>query len=408
MNREERVAALFPAAPRAEPLIGAEVELLARDADTGMVARLDGSLGAWLRDGVARNKWHEATPAKGARRYVLTGGGTITLEPGGQLEYSSPPFPTPRTLIEQLQSVLSALCESALESGVLLQAVGIDPLHPIAEVPLQLEVPRYLQMDEYFRAVGSGSGAGARMMRQTAAIQVNVDPAFDSVRTWDVLQRAAPVLTALFANSRMYEGRDSGYASYRAYTWTELDPGRTGIIEPSARAYLQFALDARCIADAPAYRPFRDLADATDADWVLHLSTLFPEVRPKGYLEVRSMDVIPLESIAAPVLTVAAIAWDDHVLSAVSEELPAADRAALVRAARHGLADPEMAARADALTRVVLSACTRAGSTFASPADVQALSGWLEQSVAAGRASLEDHFIRDDHVADDPLASLGK
>src|SRR5690606_38584295 len=113
----------------------------------------------------------------------------------------------------------------AAAAGITLESIGMDPAHSLRESPLQLHADRYARMDEYLHSIGD---AGARMMRQTAAIQVSIDPAHDAALTWRVLNRAAPVLTALFANSRTYNGEDSGYASYRAQAWRDLDPGRTG------------------------------------------------------------------------------------------------------------------------------------------------------------------------------------
>lgn len=384
--------------------IGAEVELLVRDAHTGAIARLDGAMGEWLRVAAASGAWTSQASSKGAPKYCLPNGGTITLEPGGQMELSSAPHRTPRALVEAIHTSVSDLEWGAADFGLVLNAVGIDPVHSLAETPLQLTAERYTRMDRYFSAI---SPSGARMMRQTAALQVSVDAAHDPVLCWNALNRAAPAFTALFANSRMYEGRDSGYASYRAQMWRELDPSRTGVI-PDAAGYDAFAKRARSMADAPAYRAFDELDNATDADWDLHLSTLFPEIRPKKYFEVRCIDSIPVRYVAAPILLVASLAWDLEMLEASAKFLPEVNEARLLRAARDGMRDESLAEEARELVRLTVAACDQRGADFASAADITALTDWLDRSLASGGAPFEHDLVRNDHVPDDAVAGLGK
>lgn len=408
---------LFPTTRSALPLIGAEVELLAFDAETRDVSRLDGRLGAWLRAAAASGAWTSENSTKGAPKYHLPEGGCITLEPGGQVEYSSVPRATPRALIDELHTVLHPLTASAHEHGITLHAVGIDPVHALEAVPLQLHGERYARMDAYLRTIGD---AGPRMMRQTAAIQVSVNVAHDPARTWRVLNRAAPVLTALFANSRRYAGRFTRYASYRAQAWRELDGTRTGVIETGSdadgdrglneivAAYTDFATCARVIADAPHYRPFNELSNATSSDFAHHLTTLFPEVRPNRYYEVRCMDSIPIPFVAAPILLVAALAWDEETMAAAGELLDVAYNDLLLTAARDGMSDPQLRIVAHELVSLAVEACERAGASFASSEDVEALRAWLQRSLAPRGAPFEDDFVGNDHVADDAVAGLGK
>ncbi|MEO5509557.1 MAG: glutamate-cysteine ligase family protein [Longimicrobiales bacterium] len=339
-----------------EPRIGAELELLAVDADSGAVSRLDGRLGTWLSSVAETNGWRSEDSTKGAPKYFLPNGAAVTLEPGGQVEYSSTPHNSTASLISDLQQSAALLLETAAAHGITLAAVGIDPRHALDEVPLQLTGGRYSRMDRYFRTIGE---AGPRMMRQTASLQINIDPAYDPLMTWSVLNRAAPVLTAMFANSREYAGKDTGCASYRALTWCELDPDRTGVFDGSgdpALEYAEFALNAPLIGDAAPYSRFRDDPRAGDEDlWEYHVSTLFPEVRPKGYYELRCIDAVPLESIEDPITLIAALVWNEGALRDADALLPPADRDALVRAARFGLDDQTLKELATGLERIASS-----------------------------------------------------
>jgi glutamate--cysteine ligase len=394
---------LFPREPAAKPMIGAEVELLAFDVDTRCVSRLDGRLGAWLRDSADRDGWRAAGSTKDAPLYHLPDGMTLTLEPGGQIEFSSPPHASTAALIAQLQHTGEQLTRRAHAFGIELHSVGIDPFHDLADAPLQLDGSRYARMDRYFATIGN---AGARMMRQTAALQLSVDAAHDPALTWSVLNRAAPVLTALFANSRIYNGRDSGYASCRARQWRELDDRRTGVFhEPDAVAeYARFALDAPFIGDSAPYPSFRERA--RDDGWEYHVSTLFPEVRPKGYYEVRCMDAIPIAALAAPVALISAIAWDQAALQEADALLPVAYETSLERAARCGMSDRTVRALAEQLVAIASEACVRMAAENDAAVDV--LRDWLAQSLAAGRPALEDDLVGDDHVADHTIARLGE
>jgi glutamate--cysteine ligase len=375
----------FPAAPVEAPRIGAEIEFLARETSTGRVALLEGPLGEWLKSLNRRNGWIAANAAGVSPRFLSREEGALTLEPGGQLEYSAPPFTTVSDLIDHLDAVASFLTADASAAGLTLDSVGIDPLHRIEDVPLQLHGSRYDNMHAYLSAV---SDAGPRMMRQTAALQVNVDPVQDPILTWSVLNRAIPVLTALFATSHLYGGRETGYASYRAFTWRQLDASRTGVIaamqgvtaEEASHAYARFALDAPCIFDAPDFRAFRDVPNTTEADWRAHLTTLFPEVRPKMYYEVRCIDAVPPSYYAAPLVMIWALCSDAEVLRAADGLLPEVNEQALMRAAQAGLDDGALHRQAAMLTQLVLDAGRRAGEGLARRAHMDVLEKWWDQS----------------------------
>ena len=357
----------LPSQPPEVPRIGAEVEFIVRDRTTGRVPPLDGVLGEWLE------------------RVAQQFDGAITVEPGGQVEYSSPPFASASDLVDHLRDVSSWLIAHAAGSGLGLESTGIDAVTALEDVPLQLHGARYDNMHAYLSSIGE---AGPRMMRQTAALQISIDPSHDPAMTWSVLNRAAPVLTALFANSRIYAGSDTGHASYRAQSWRTLDPSRTGVIGAAAATdsakiaadYARFALDARCIFDAPAFRPFREIPGATEESWRAHLTTLFPEVRPKQYYEVRCIDALDPRWYAAPLVLVWVLCRDRDVLQAADRLLPAVTDEALRRAALAGLDDAALHDLAAALVTLVLDAGRRAGEDLAQRAHLDVLETWWGQS----------------------------
>ena len=161
--------------------------------------------------------------------------------------------------------------------------------------------------------------AGARMMRQTASFQVNLDFDDEPWLRWRVLNAAAPYVVAMFANSSVYAGADTGCVSARAQVWRALDPdAHRPSLERRRRSttYLDFALGAPALLlptrrrRAPALRRVaRRGPSCTPEEWHDHLTTLFPEVRPRGHLELRSAD-----AVRAPVVRRAARAGGRHRL----------------------------------------------------------------------------------------------
>jgi glutamate--cysteine ligase len=340
---------VFPVGASPAPLMGAEVELLSFDAVTREPVEAAGRILPFLNDRAAALNGTVRHEGKAGTRVVLPHGGVIGIEPGGQIEYASPPCRTPSALVNDLERVLLPLRAAAEDGGILLLGTGIDPWNPIGRARLQITTQRYCSMDAYFESIGP---AGRRMMRQTAAVQVSIDASAEPTLVWRLLQAAAPYLTALFANSSRYAGGDTGMASFRADNWRHVDPARTGLIEAGAdpfEDYARFALNAPVMRPHPAggYRPFREWAgeQTPGASWEEHLSTLFPEVRPRGYFEVRCIDAQPPEHVATPVLLLAGMALDERTLKAVADLLGDPDPALLVRAGRAGLADAGLAER---------------------------------------------------------------
>ncbi len=326
------------------PRVGAEVELIPVAADTRLpVPIVAGTLPLLRRFGAERCWREEATPY-GAPRWMLPDGGCVSYEPGGQIELSAAPARSPSALLRSLRAVVPALRAAARDEGIDLLARGIDPANRLEDTPLQLPGGRYARLTRFLEAIGTG---GVRMMRQTAAFQANLDWGPDPLARWRFLNAAAPYLTAIFANSPVYERRDTGWRSFRARVWRELDGGRTGTF-PCAdpvREYLEFALDAPSIllgGDDGPWLPFRAWDNATMEDWRAHLTTLFPEVRPKGFVEVRCIDAMEPEWYAAPVLLLTGLCDHAPTFRAALDLLGAPNPALLEPAARLGLADPRI------------------------------------------------------------------
>jgi glutamate--cysteine ligase len=334
----------------------------------------------------------------------------ISYEPGGQIEYSAAPAASVSTLVSRLQSMVASLRTAAADAGIELLAAGIDPYNRASDVPLQLSGTRYVSMDAYFAGL---SPAGARMMRQTAATQVTLDAGDEPVVSWRMLSAAAPYITAIFANSPRYGGEPSGYQSARAEAWRELDRTRTGLpgasaVDPAAD-YAAFALRAPSIllrAQDGTHRPFHSLlvtGEAGEADWGPHLTTLFPEIRPRrigetATFEVRSADAIEPAWYAAPLVMLAGLSYDDRARCEAARFLGAGSMVGggpestelLSRAGEVGLGDPEIASGAAELFTIGLEGAVRLGSDVVAGEDLETAREFGARYVFRGRSPADD------------------
>jgi glutamate--cysteine ligase len=364
---------LFVPQPEARRSVGLELELLPFFPETGLPCPLgvNGSTGrstlAFVRRYGATAGWLEQRSAKGTPYFKLPTGGMLTFEPGGQLELCTPPRQSISRLLGEVRATLGGLRRSAAESGIELESVGIDPRNDISAVPLQVESERYVRMTSYFDQIGP---SGVRMMRQTAATQVSLDGGADPAFRWRLLCDLAPFLTAIFANSSRYAGVDTGFASFRAQCWRLLDPTRTGVPDDQSsacEAYTRFALDAvdmwRSDEDG-LYRPFGEWVACgawNETQWDDHLSTLFPEVRPRGHLEVRSIDALGEDLLDAPVVLLAGLVYNPEAAQESRRLLVPADEELLNTAARCGLKDARIAEAAADLIELGLSGARALG-----------------------------------------------
>lgn len=315
-----------------------------------------------------REGWHEQSNGSDPSSWKLADGAYISFEPGGQIEISTAPKPTASEGIDSTQRLVKMLRDAMSNAGIELLARGVDPFNAIDAVPLQLQRERYADMTRYFDSIGP---SGVQMMRQTAALQINLERGKDPKSRWRLLNSLAPIVVALFANSRQYARKPTGWASYRAHLWRTLDPSRTGIIYDEAshvERYLRFALDAIAMrGGGPSYRAFREWIREPAInrdDWLFHLSTLFPEVRPKEFFELRSADTIEPDALAAPVVFVTGLVYDDECARRASELIGAPSEKLLERAGRLGLADPEIRRIASRLVVLALEGGRRLGGDY--------------------------------------------
>lgn len=391
---------LFARPAHGRRMVGVEAELLAVDAATLEPAPIlgHGRPGTYrVIESFARGHgWREERIAGRHTRFVGPQGDVLSWEPGGQLELSSRPCAGISELAQAVETTLGELRRRAGDAGILLVAAGVDPWNPLERAPLQLETPRYLAMASYFRAL---SAAGEQMMRQTAALQVNIDPGDDAPLLWRVLNAAAPLLVAMFARSPAYAGSLTGERSHRAALWRRLDPARTGLLrgqEDAVDEYLGFALAAGAmhrVDEDGRHRPMGDWiarGAVSDAEWRTHLTTLFPEVRPRRFLELRSCDAVEPEWVVAPLVLATGIAWHPPSLRAAAELLGAADESLLERAGRCALRDPALSSLAASLAGIALAGCSALGEAHVSGDDLERARDFFARYTFAGRSPADD------------------
>ena len=296
------------------PRIGMEAEAIVVDRQTRRPFPIEPGLTASATAPVlhalaAKHRWHvRQSPKSQTPEFTLPDGGRLSFEPGGQIEYSSAPRRSASEVLRSARQTFRLVGDALEREGAALLFTGIDPANAVEDTTLQLRGERYLHMDRHFWRAGP---FGARMMRQSASVQVSLDwgePA-ERPRRWRLLNALAPFLAAIFANSPVYEHAPTGHRSFRRLVWDRLDPLRTGVRDCGGDpigSYFAFALGAPAILLPNGERPaapfsrWVDTGCVTLADWHAHLSTLFPEVRPRGYLEVRTVDALPPEWFAAP------------------------------------------------------------------------------------------------------------
>ncbi|BDG02730.1 glutamate--cysteine ligase [Anaeromyxobacter oryzae] len=307
---------------------------------------------------------------------------TVSIEPGGQIELSGRPFADVHVVAAELDRHLAKCRELATDLGIELLAAGYRPWGTPETTPW-MPKNRYQVMRPFLAARGR---LAPDMMAMTASAQASFD--FSSPRDMAEKLRVAlaiqPAVTALFANSPVVNGREVGWKSYRVAVWEEVDPARQGLLpfafEPGFdddpyRRYAEWALDVPMVFlrreggyRDPGGRTFRQFLEGglagerpTIADWEDHLTTLFPEVRVKGVVEVRAADACDAEHTKALIAFWKGILYDRDARAwawdAVKKLTVAERRAAMLAAGREGLAGRLADGRTLAeLARVVLDA----------------------------------------------------
>ena len=248
------------------------------------------------------------------------GGGAISIEPGGQFELSGAPLDNVHETRAELATHFDALCPIAERLGIGFLSLGMSPKWTREETPI-MPKSRYAIMARYMPKVGS---RGLDMMFRTATVQANYDFAdeADMVKKLRVSLALQPVGTALFANSPFTDGQLNGYLSDRSIVWRDTDNNRAGMLPFAFEQGMGFERYVDYALDVPMYfikrgdtyidvagSNFRDLLAGTHAavpgekatlsDWANHLSTIFPEVRLKTFLEMRGADAGPIPFLTA-------------------------------------------------------------------------------------------------------------
>lgn len=332
----------------------------------------------------------------------LSGGSRITFEPGGQVELSSPALDglAACATLSRDATTLRAALETV---GMGLAAIGLDPDGSRERV---VRSPRYDAMEAFFDKDGD---AGRTMMRSTAAIQVNVDLGHgeERERRWRRAHDVGPVLAAAFANSPLSGGEPTGWRSTRLAVWFGVDPGRSAPVPrtgPCPDAWASYALEARVMM---VRRSPDDHVPVTDGlgfgSWIArghelgwpnrddleyHLTTLFPPVRPRGWLELRMIDALP-DPWWRVAVAVSDAAVTDPSLDACVRGAAEPVHSLWREAARDGLAHPGLARAAQQCFHAAFDVLPSRG---ADQATIDATCEFMHRYVDRGRCPADDRM----------------
>ncbi|MCI4674363.1 ergothioneine biosynthesis glutamate--cysteine ligase EgtA [Candidatus Mycolicibacterium alkanivorans] len=355
-----------------------------------------------LADPHRRPSWAEVTGVTDGVG-ALPGGSAITIEPGGAVELSGPPLAGPVAAISAMAADREALRSVFADAGLGLVLLGADPLRRAHRIN---PGPRYEAMEQFFIASRT-AGAGSAMMTSTASVQINVEAGprdgwADRVRLAHAL---GPTMIALTANSPLLAGRFTGWQSTRQRVWGQLDSARCGPVlgasgDDPCIDWARYALKAPVMLvhtpDAvplTTHVPFADWADGlvllgdrrpTTDDLDYHLTTLFPPVRPRRWLEIRYLDSVP-DVLWPAVVFMLVTLLDDPAAAGIAAEAVEPVANAWDLAARVGLADKRLYAAA---TRCVAAVADRA------PAELSDSMRRLVQNVEDGRSPADDFADR--------------
>jgi glutamate--cysteine ligase len=325
------------ARPEAEWGIGAEMEKLVLDIKTGEAAtfpRIEELLSALAKTG----DWQEIRES--SRLIGLKGpNSSVTLEPGGQLELSGQLCADLFCNCSDFSRHIVHSVEVCGKLGLILVGLGTQPFSRLEEIEWMPKA-RYDIMGPYMLKTGD---MGQRMMKQSAGLQVNLDfrDEADCMRKLRLAQALAPLLYGLFANSPLLDGHPSGFLTTRGEIWSRTDPDRTGLLpfldnpEAGFADYVDYALDVpmyfivregRYLDMTMRRIRFRDFLgsgfaghQASMADWDLHLSTLFPEVRLRPHVEVRCADSLPPHLVLTVAALLKGLMYDEQAFQAAWE-----------------------------------------------------------------------------------------
>ncbi|MBO7939973.1 ergothioneine biosynthesis glutamate--cysteine ligase EgtA [Streptomyces antibioticus] len=343
-------------------------------------------------------------------------GSALTVEPGGQLELSSPPAASLTDVVDTVSADLKAVRAALREQDLTLVGLGTDPWRTPRRF---LREPRYDAMEACLDRTGP---AGRAMMCTSASVQVCLDAGHEEPgplghgRRWWLAHTLGAVLTAAFANSPFLRGAPTGWRSSRQLLWMEIGAGRAGapVLDGDPReTWARHVLDApvMCVRrdsgpwEVPERLSFREwtrTGSPTRADLDYHLTTLFPPVRPRGHLELRMIDAQSGEDGWTVPVAVTTALFDDQQaaetayravkpLAERAGPLPAPHNPLWIDAARDGLTDPELREAAEICFAAALDALPRIG---AGPTLVDAVTAYRDRYVLTGRTPADDQLDR--------------
>ena len=328
--------------PKADWRIGTEHEKFGFRLDDLRPPTFDGERGIEaLLEGLVRFGWtpvRESVDGNPPRTIALVrDGASVTLEPAGQLELSGAALEDIHQTCVETGTHLNEVRQVADQLQLGFLGMGFQPKWSRADMPW-MPKGRYRIMRDYMPRVGD---LGLDMMTRTCTVQVNLDYAdeADMVKKFRVSLALQPVATALFADSPFTEGRPNGYLSYRSHIWTDTDPDRTGMLDFVFEDGFGYERYVDYLLDVPMYFSYRDgiYHDAsgksfrkflrgeldvlpgalpTLRDWSDHMTTAFPEVRMKKFLEMRGADSGPWNRICALPAFWVGLLYDDAALDA--------------------------------------------------------------------------------------------
>lgn len=386
--------------------IGTEHEKFAFYRDTLKPVPYEGERGIGALLNKLADKYNWERTYEGENVIALKQGmASITLEPGGQFELSGAPLEHLHQTCAETGAHLSQLRDVCDDMNIAFLGVGFQPLWALEDIPI-MPKGRYKIMRDYMAKVGR---LGRQMMFRSCTVQVNLDFASeaDMVKKFRVGLALQPIATALFAASPFAEGRLNGFLSYRGHIWTDTDPDRTGMLPFVFEDGMGFERYAKFALDVPMYFVYRDgkyidcsgqsfraFMDGkmsalpgerpTAKDWEDHLTTIFPEVRLKTYLEMRGADAGPWSRLCALPAFWAGILYDDAALEAawsLVKSWTAEDRESLRRAVPAlGLRAPIRGNSAQNIAQAVLAIARQ---------------GLKSRAMADGSGQDETHFLQE-------------
>ena len=417
---------MYPEFPGA---VGLEIEMLplilSKNQAVPQIVPLQGennALAAWLRKMTKIHGWTASESEQDGERLLmgikLDQDDNLSFEPGGQLEFSSRPYHCLSEAISRTHYIQSLLDRELLEfGGVTLTQIGLNPWHSIDEIGLQMRKPRYRAMNDFFSGI---SEYGPRMMRQTCTVQVNLDFGRDEstmAKRFLASMLISPISGAIFNYSAFESGKFTGMTGLRQRVWRHLDPTRTDIPKLD---YLLRRLDKKSCVDTwfdflmaarvvfVANQDYRVMhqpvtwaewmengingAKPDSSDFETHLSLLFPEVRARGFLELRSVDCQSRVWQFAPAAWWTGLLYDPRALDQVIELMsPYTDRLGeLLKKADHGLEDPTLAALAAKLIGIGIEGLKRLPGCYFGGGALKTLNVFADQFVSRRRVPASD------------------